>query len=108
STRDARGCSICRNRYPSPTRRSSDLTLGWPWPCWLPALPNLALHLLLRSLAFLAWGPLAQALLMAALGVLLQAVLPPTGGRPTRSEEHTSELQSRETTVCRLLLDKKK
>src|SRR5690606_28868815 len=29
------------------------------------------------------------------------------GGRP-RSEEHTSELQSRENLVCRLLLEKKK
>src|SRR5690606_41332897 len=28
--------------------------------------------------------------------------------RPTRSEEHTSELQSREKLVCRLLLEKKK
>src|SRR5690606_41481499 len=28
--------------------------------------------------------------------------------RPARSEEHTSELQSRENLVCRLLLDKKK
>src|SRR5206468_6847645 len=37
-----------------------------------------------------------------------------TGGRwcgsrsPTRSEEHTSELQSRSELVCRLLLEKKK
>src|SRR5690606_39435553 len=29
-------------------------------------------------------------------------------GRQTRSEEHTSELQSRENLVCRLLLEKKK
>src|SRR5690606_39912306 len=29
-------------------------------------------------------------------------------GRRTRSEEHTSELQSRENLVCRLLLEKKK
>src|SRR5690606_60881 len=28
--------------------------------------------------------------------------------RPPRSEEHTSELQSRENLVCRLLLEKKK
>src|SRR5690606_41542525 len=28
--------------------------------------------------------------------------------RPGRSEEHTSELQSRENLVCRLLLEKKK
>src|SRR5690606_41116430 len=33
----------------------------------------------------------------------------PGPGRPeTRSEEHTSELQSRENLVCRLLLEKKK
>src|SRR5690606_41596402 len=30
-----------------------------------------------------------------------------TPGRPGRSEEHTSELQSRENLVCRLLLEKK-
>src|SRR3712207_7385086 len=29
-------------------------------------------------------------------------------GAPTRSEEHTSELQSRQYLVCRLLLEKKK
>src|SRR3712207_7399267 len=29
-------------------------------------------------------------------------------GRPPRSEEHTSELQSRQYLVCRLLLEKKK
>src|SRR5690606_40039368 len=31
-----------------------------------------------------------------------------TGTWPARSEEHTSELQSRENLVCRLLLEKKK
>src|SRR3712207_9240080 len=30
------------------------------------------------------------------------------GGRSQRSEEHTSELQSRQYLVCRLLLEKKK
>src|SRR5438874_7107093 len=30
------------------------------------------------------------------------------GGDPDRSEEHTSELQSRRDLVCRLLLEKKK
>src|SRR3712207_7203592 len=30
------------------------------------------------------------------------------GGRVVRSEEHTSELQSRQYLVCRLLLEKKK
>src|SRR2546430_7934148 len=32
----------------------------------------------------------------------------PTGGHDTRSEEHTSELQSQSNLVCRLLLEKKK
>src|SRR5436309_9497840 len=32
----------------------------------------------------------------------------PTRAAETRSEEHTSELQSRENLVCRLLLEKKK
>src|SRR3712207_6919983 len=31
-----------------------------------------------------------------------------SGARPARSEEHTSELQSRQYLVCRLLLEKKK
>src|SRR3712207_6960740 len=33
---------------------------------------------------------------------------PPTHARDRRSEEHTSELQSRQYLVCRLLLEKKK
>src|SRR2546428_7457211 len=32
----------------------------------------------------------------------------PAAAEPTRSEEHTSELQSRSDLVCRLLLEKKK
>src|SRR5207302_9569174 len=39
---------------------------------------------------------------VAALSVLT------TAAPKSRSEEHTSELQSRETLVCRLLLEKKK
>src|SRR3712207_9251767 len=35
------------------------------------------------------------------------AMAPPRRGRPPRSEEHTSELQSRQYLVCRLLLEKK-
>src|SRR5690606_39502826 len=34
--------------------------------------------------------------------------VPGPAGRPERSEEHTSELQSRENLVCLLLLEKKK
>src|SRR3712207_9337326 len=40
------------------------------------------------------------------LALVERAVLEP--GRARRSEEHTSELQSRQYLVCRLLLEKKK
>src|SRR2546421_9691428 len=36
------------------------------------------------------------------------ALVPRAGGAAARSEEHTSELQSRSDLVCRLLLEKKK
>src|SRR5690606_41419301 len=39
---------------------------------------------------------------------LLRHRIPASGARAVRSEEHTSELQSRENLVCRLLLEKKK
>src|SRR3712207_7553357 len=39
--------------------------------------------------------------------VLRRAVGLPAKARPHRSEEHTSELQSRQYLVCRLLLEKK-
>src|SRR3712207_7560693 len=43
-----------------------------------------------------------------ATQVLVDAVLvEPGGDRRERSEEHTSELQSRQYLVCRLLLEKK-
>src|SRR5699024_11518640 len=38
----------------------------------------------------------------------VQRVMDSDGDRPLRSEEHTSELQSRFDLVCRLLLEKKK
>src|SRR5690606_41739938 len=41
-------------------------------------------------------------------GLERQLVPPPPVNRNIRSEEHTSELQSRENLVCRLLLEKKK
>src|SRR3989442_7913569 len=38
----------------------------------------------------------------------IRRLAPGARGRPRRSEEHTSELQSRPHLVCRLLLEKKK
>src|SRR5258708_24822767 len=43
----------------------------------------------------------------AALRSVISGVAKPTG-KKTRSEEHTSELQSPDHLVCRLLLEKKK
>src|SRR5207302_5499688 len=61
-------------------------------------------------------GPAAQLDDQLALGAPLDIGARHRGGReelveqaaPLRSEEHTSELQSRENLVCRLLLEKKK
>src|SRR5690606_41623389 len=64
-----------------PTRRSSDLR-------------ELVEHLQGRDVT----------VLLAAVPPRHEAAL----ARSTRSEEHTSELQSRENLVCRLLLEKKK
>src|SRR3712207_8542906 len=52
-------------------------------------------------------GPLARLLPQLHLHLLFRAY---HGGRSgsSRSEEHTSELQSRQYLVCRLLLEKKK
>src|SRR5256884_6491949 len=43
-----------------------------------------------------------------APALLIVLILPPEPDRGVRSEEHTSELQSRLHLVCRLLLEKKK
>src|SRR3712207_7564446 len=80
----------------SPTRRSSDLAgvrdllaraLRWrAGPRWYAlALLGLPAGMFLIATTFLGTAPLAA-----------------------RSEEHTSELQSRQYLVCRLLLEKKK
>src|SRR3712207_8723126 len=42
------------------------------------------------------------------VGPVLGAILTMAAGQGSRSEEHTSELQSRQYLVCRLLLEKKK
>src|SRR5438270_7806692 len=52
-----------------------------------------------------AAGPLARSARDLALALNVQG---PAHCEPTRSEEHTSELQSQSNLVCRLLLEKKK
>src|SRR3989442_8349701 len=74
-----------------PTRRSSDLTTT-------PKKPNSALRKVAR--------------VRLTNGLEVTSYIPGVGrARPSaapRSEEHTSELQSRPHLVCRLLLEKKK
>src|SRR5687768_18241818 len=53
-----------------------------------------------------AVGYAALLVVLAAVVMILGNFIPPR--RPRRSEEHTSELQSRLHLVCRLLLEKKK
>src|SRR5207302_8971449 len=98
-------CDIAtRHRHCSPTRRSSDL-----------ASPQRAVderdeeerrHRGEDEAA--DHRPAERRVLLAALA---EAQRHREGGEqnaPLRSEEHTSELQSRENLVCRLLLEKKK
>src|SRR5690606_41850970 len=72
----------------SPTRRSSDLPAPLPLPVFETILP------------------VAKQLSTTPPSKIIPAI-PPTLLLP-RSEEHTSELQSRENLICRLLLEKKK
>src|SRR3712207_8144623 len=51
------------------------------------------------------WFYLASSQTMPCVSQAAPVFFPPS---PSRSEEHTSELQSRQYLVCRLLLEKKK
>src|SRR5690606_41786310 len=68
----------------------------------LPIFPCLRL-----AYAALRQGGTAPAVLNAANEVAVERFLAGEIRFPARSEEHTSELQSRENLVCSLLLEKK-
>src|SRR5207249_8229861 len=70
-------------------RFGSYTALPWDW-----SAPNWRLVLFSSEHGLLSWTPI---LALAILGLFF----------PSRSEEHTSELQSRFDLVCRLLLEKK-
>src|SRR5690606_41040324 len=86
---------------PFPTRRSSDLLVPSGGRTGLSGGAVAANGELVVSLErmnrAIAFDPVDRTLTVQA-GMVLEA----------RSEEHTSELQSRENLVCRLLLEKKK
>src|SRR5690349_23924328 len=85
-----------RDLHSFPTRRSSDLG-----PC-------LAMLTAMMTSAVIPWGSKVElfgrtiALQIADINIGILYVF------GVRSEEHTSELQSRRDLVCRLLLEKKK
>src|SRR5690606_42086261 len=99
-------CSGGHPHLPSfPTRRSSDLELGFVGVLAViglfAALAGRALVLGLRAVE-MGRGFAGYCAFGVGLWIGLQALV------SIRSEEHTSELQSRENLVCRLLLEKKK
>src|SRR5690606_39289678 len=100
-------CSLYRVHrcLPSfPTRRSSDLAAF----CISGSMVSMMFCLLLSNQGDDLTGPGGHNIEWLADRVLLghfpRPVRPP---ELDRSEEHTSELQSRENLVCRLLLEKK-
>src|SRR5690606_42053805 len=97
-----------RDLHSFPTRRSSDLRRGRVYPFPSP------LH---HTALFGGRVTASPARSSSSAGQLVSRTEPGrrivTGDDEkftvqTRSEEHTSELQSRENLVCRLLLEKKK
>src|SRR5204862_1265547 len=86
-----------RDLHSFPTRRSSDLQTFLAVRDFLIALSQRQPVLLV--LEDLHW---ADSLSMSLLSLLMERL-----SAQCRSEEHTSELQSRRDLVCRLLLEKK-
>src|SRR3712207_7917517 len=68
-------------------------------------LPTLGLN---EMANFLTVDPKVSLVRHEALPLPYRTVTPRDPGHIRRSEEHTSELQSRQYLVCRLLLEKKK
>src|SRR5690606_41483297 len=91
-----------------PTRRSSDLTAS---PHAIPSSPAITAPLRPAQNISPQTPPAAPAVHPAIARSTPRLSHPPAyrtpPATPARSEEHTSELQSRENLVCRLLLEKK-
>src|SRR5437870_11436384 len=83
-----------------PTRRSSDLFSAGPAVLPVPVLEEARAHML--ALPDVGMSVMEISHRSKAFDEIIQ------GADAGRSEEHTSELQSRGHLVCRLLLEKKK
>src|SRR5690606_42144240 len=93
-----------RDLHSFPTRRSSDLMVTTPMPVRRATsiMPPLTIRRGPRGPSTVIVGKCPESMMPTSCS---RACSPP---RELRSEEHTSELQSRENLVCRLLLEKKK
>src|SRR5690606_41038651 len=90
-----------RDLHSFPTRRSSDLMRVTRETTTLGTIaPGQAVNI---ERALRADGRLGGHIMQGHVDGIAELV-----SRDSRSEEHTSELQSRENLVCRLLLEKKK
>src|SRR3989442_8308851 len=87
-------------------RRPPRSTL-FPYTTLFRSLANAMRRAVSMALAACGVVALAPALALIALAIKLDSS-GPEESRLMRSEEHTSELQSRPHLVCRLLLEKKK
>src|SRR5690606_41503646 len=94
-------CFYCRALRSFPTRRSSDLSKK---AAALREFNDAARDLEIAT-ALIQILPQMMSAAASPLSQVQEIRLVDLGGR---SEEHTSELQSREKLVCRLLLEKKK
>src|SRR5438445_8420773 len=86
-----------RDLHSFPTRRSSDLATA-------ESLRSIASVYWIRSLVPIDRNFSRDTKAGSVNAAAGTSIIPPTA---TRSEEHTSELQSRQYLVCRLLLEKK-
>src|SRR5207253_11310188 len=95
------------HRHSFPTRRSSDLLIRLKERAHLIEF-NLPDGIIFMVVAFCAIDRQTQKTFADVLYGLLKPLVPIEEIIISRSEEHTSELQSRGHLVCRLLLEKKK
>src|SRR5207249_11519606 len=94
-----------RDLHSFPTRRSSDLVASRQLPVrFTTALGSIGVERVFDALVMLG----LMALAIASPSFPAHSTLHHEGIEHARSEEHTSELQSRFDLVCRLLLEKKK
>src|SRR5690606_39969904 len=91
-----------QNLLSFPTRRSSDL-----WKVGCQRFESRMLGIYVGGVTIFLIAPILLPMIISFSSSTRIEFPPPGFSLQWRSEEHTSELQSRENLVCRLLLEKK-